>query len=183
MSEAGSQTVARIEFDNGVSLAINEASLPMLIGRGTTTDICVPLGEISREHCELYLEGGVLYVRDSSTNGTRVGNTYLNNGSFVPIEERTSIYLADETRLRVTPVECKSDVTRFRPVEPKPRPQLHVVEDVDDDEERSGVDRRQDHRRKLKNRRNNIVAVEFERRSSRPRRTSDRRVGERRAQF
>lgn len=161
------RAVARIEFDNGVSLAINETNLPMVIGRGTTTDMCVPFSEVSRQHCELYLENNKLYIRDSSTNGTRVGNTYLNKGSFLPIDQRTSVYLADETRLCVTPLDLPKDLTQIR-------------EETDD--ERSVDDRRGGERRQQKKRRENVVSVDFERRTRHARRSLERRVLDRRAQ-
>ena len=137
----------------------------MVIGRGTATDMCVPFSEISREHCELYLENDKLYIRDSSTNGTRVGNTFLNNGSYIPIEQRTSVYLADETRLRVTPLEFPKDLTNIR----------EFTDESADDNRRSGE------RRLLKKRRENVVSVDFERRSRQARRSLERRVVNHRA--
>ena len=50
-------------------------SAPSIIGRKPEADIRIPLGEVSRAHCEVRLKGNQLFVRDlGSSNGTYVNN-------------------------------------------------------------------------------------------------------------
>jgi pSer/pThr/pTyr-binding forkhead associated (FHA) protein len=53
--------------------------LPSTIGRGRGTTIMLPHPLVSRQHCELYEDGGRLMVRDlGSLNGTFVNNERIN---------------------------------------------------------------------------------------------------------
>ncbi len=48
---------------------------PSIIGRKPEADIRIPLGEVSRAHCEIRLNGSKVVVRDlGSSNGTYVNN-------------------------------------------------------------------------------------------------------------
>ncbi len=96
------RNVARIGLANGISFTLTEDSLPVVIGRDRTCDICIPSGHVSRRHCELYLINGVLCLKDTSTNGTSVGNRTVRQES-CSIKEATEILLAGETRITVTP--------------------------------------------------------------------------------
>ena len=50
-------------------------SLPTVIGRGQDCKLKLPQPLVSRRHCELFEQGGRLYVRDlDSMNGTYVGS-------------------------------------------------------------------------------------------------------------
>ncbi len=61
----GADGPAEIELDR----------LPMVLGRAKDCDICLPHSLVSRSHCEIYEEDGLLYVRNTeSLNGTFVGN-------------------------------------------------------------------------------------------------------------
>ena len=77
--------LAKIELDNGISFSVNEGNLPLLIGRDHSCDLCVPRNDVSRHHCELYVENDVLFLKDTSTYGTIVGNRRL-RGESVPID-------------------------------------------------------------------------------------------------
>ncbi|MBD3648121.1 MAG: FHA domain-containing protein [Pseudomonadales bacterium] len=109
--------MARIELENGVSFAIDENSLPLRIGRDSNSDICLPFSHVSRHHCELYLLGGTLCIRDTSTNGTRVDNRTIREES-VSLRRPTSVLLANETRLTISPcivTEINEDDSPWRP--------------------------------------------------------------------
>ena len=55
-----------------------ELKLPLVIGRGDKATFRIPHGRISRRHCELLEENGIVYVRDlGSTNGTMLKGTML----------------------------------------------------------------------------------------------------------
>lgn len=55
-----------------------KVSTPCLIGRSKEAGLTVTHPAMSRKHCELYEEGGKLYLRDnSSLNGTMFGGEYV----------------------------------------------------------------------------------------------------------
>lgn len=55
-----------------------DVTLPVLIGRGEQANFRIPHVRISRKHCEIFEENGVVYVRDlGSTNGTMLRGTML----------------------------------------------------------------------------------------------------------
>ena len=63
-----------------------------IIGRRPDCDLCIPLREISRRHCELELYGGSLKLRDlGSSNGT-----YLNGQK---LEQVTEIKAGDTIKI------------------------------------------------------------------------------------
>ena len=101
--------VARIELENGISFSVAEGSLPLLIGRGSSCGLCVPIPHISRRHCELYLENDVLCLRDMSSNGTTVGSKRL-KGESISIQGRTQILIAGEARITVTPADLDENM-------------------------------------------------------------------------
>ena len=148
--------VAKIELDNGISFSINESSLPLKIGRDTNCDICIPLSQVSRRHCELSLINDTLCIRDVSTNGTWVGEIRLKGESFV-IQSRTSVHFTDAVKIVVTP--------------------CGIGEESDD--QRVISERRVNERRNMK-RRQIVSVVESERRQHETRRKTDRRSSSRR---
>jgi pSer/pThr/pTyr-binding forkhead associated (FHA) protein len=63
-----------------------------IIGRRPDCDLCIPLKEISRRHCELELRSGLLKLRDlGSSNGT-----YLNGQK---IEQEAEINTGDTIKI------------------------------------------------------------------------------------
>ncbi len=101
-----SRLVARVELNGGISFSIYEGSLPLLIGRDPACGICVPQSQVSRRHCELYLEDDQLYLKDISTNGTTIGNRKL-RGESVAIEGRTSVLMAKEPAITIIPSDLE----------------------------------------------------------------------------
>jgi len=152
--------IARVELEGGVSFSLTEASLPLQIGREIDCDISIPSGLISRHHCELFLANGVLSLRDSSSNGTVVAGRNIKGGSVV-IERETTVLVAGETRLVITPIDELEPVKNRRKV-----PERREME-------RRSADRRQDD-----------ILVPFDQRKSArrdlERRNNDRRNDERR---
>ena len=144
--------VAKIELDNGIIFSVKEDSLPLLIGRAASCDICVPMSRVSRRHCELFLVNDVLCIKDISSNGTTVGSRKL-KGETISIQDRISILFTDESMITVTP--CAMD-------------------DVSDDR-RLLSDRRQNVRRQTGNR-TNVTVLDFERRRVEDRRCMNRRA-------
>ena len=94
--------IAKIELDNGVSIAIREDQLPITIGRGKGCDIRIAEPFVSRMHCELFLgEGHALCLKDMSANGTTVNNRVV-SGESIRINGKSQVLLADECVFTVT---------------------------------------------------------------------------------
>ena len=146
-----SSPVAKIRFDNGISFTINESSMPLLIGRSAGCDICIPTANVSRKHCELYLDDMELRLRDISTNGTLVGSRRLIRES-IPIQRPIRIHLAEYSMMTVTPCAVHDGI----------------------DQDRTRISPRKKERRHS-TRRTDVFQVDFEQRSGDPRRTRLRR--------
>ncbi|HIG41582.1 MAG: FHA domain-containing protein [bacterium] len=150
--------VAKIQLDNGISFVVYENSLPLLIGRDPGCGICIPADNVSRHHCELYLDDIDLCLRDLSTAGTVVGSKKFRGGT-ISIQSTTKVQLAPQTVMTITPFELIDKTMLEQATDPNQ--QL--------------TDRRRFTRR------TRIVAVDIERRSVQPRRVNIRRARERTA--
>lgn len=146
------QLVVRIELDNGIIFSIDQDKLPMIVGRGPDCDIRIPQGSVSRHHCELFVQNNTLFLKDTSANGTLVGNKKI-RGESVSIEAATKIVFAKDAVMTVIPSGL-GDETRVMEMDPN----------------RREVNRRQSKRR------SNVYVVDFERRSDTTRRVCERRV-------
>ena len=147
--------IARIELENGVNFTVTESSLPLQIGRERDCDITIPSGHVSRHHCELFMEDGELCLKDTSSNGTLVGNQDVKGGT-VTITRRTTIIVAGDAKLVITPVN------ELEPVKTR----------------RKNADRRDEERREAERRQEQILVPFDQRKASR--RESDRRERQRR---
>lgn len=144
--------LAKIELDNGISFSINEGNLPLLIGRDLSCDLRVPRNDVSRQHCELYLENDVLLLKDTSTYGTIVGNKRL-RGESVSIDAPTTVSFAGDATITITPSAIGNVIKNRKFIS----------------------DRRESDRRQTA-RRTNVCVVQFERRANETRRKAQRRV-------
>jgi hypothetical protein len=62
-------------------------SLPIVIGRSRDADLTVAHPMISRKHCEIYEDGGLLTIRDlGSMNGTFVAGQQIKEASLKPAD-------------------------------------------------------------------------------------------------
>ncbi len=147
------QLVVKIELDSEICFSIDASNLPWLIGRDQNCDIRVPQSSVSRQHCELYLKNGVLFLKDTSTNGTIVGSKRL-KGESVSIDAPTTIIFAGDTSITITP-STVGEVIR---------------------DKRFNSNRRENDRRQTE-RRTNATVVQFERRTDETRRMVQRRGG------
>ena len=143
-----SSIIARIELDKSNSIAIYESSLPFTIGRGTDCDLCIADNHVSRHHCELSRINDVLFLKDTSANGTIIGDRLITQES-VSIDGKTSISLGGAIQIGLTPL-------------------------VSGGERADTSDRRACERRQITDRRANVVTVDFNRREI-ERRDSPRR--------
>ncbi len=66
---------AKLHVINGkVSKTVIDLKPPLTIGRGKEAGLTVAHPEISRKHCQIYEQGGLLMIKDLlSTNGTLIG--------------------------------------------------------------------------------------------------------------
>jgi len=65
---------------------------PLVVGRDPGQDLHVPDSEVSRTHCEVWLEGQAVRVRDlGSTNGTYVDGQLLGDSIALPIAGRLRV--------------------------------------------------------------------------------------------
>ncbi len=142
--------VAKIELSNGVTFAVGRANLPLSIGRGSGCDITIPSGHVSRRHCEVDMINGELCLTDTSSNGTMVREKLVKQGS-VKISDRTSVYLAGEILITITPERAKKKA------------------------DTSLEDRRRERERRQQERRHEMLVVPFDLRKNQERRQQERR--------
>jgi EAL domain-containing protein (putative c-di-GMP-specific phosphodiesterase class I) len=70
-------------------------AFPFVVGRLPECDLCIPTANVSKQHAEIVLEGGRLYVRDlGSTNGTFVNRRRVNGRE--PLHDGDLLYFASE---------------------------------------------------------------------------------------
>ena len=94
--------IAKIELENGITIAIQDFQLPMTIGRSKECDIRISEPYVSRLHCELYLDSKrKLCVKDLSVNGTTVDSRSL-SGESTQIANRSLVIFAGEMGMTVT---------------------------------------------------------------------------------
>jgi EAL domain-containing protein (putative c-di-GMP-specific phosphodiesterase class I) len=91
---AGNGTVAYLEYFSARNKLVRRIlldPLPFRIGRGSGAHLLISHQEVSKNHSEIYCEGGNFFLRDlASTNGTflnrrRIGQAMLNNDDLVHI--------------------------------------------------------------------------------------------------
>ena len=70
---------------NGSRKILPLPSSVTVIGRRRSCDLCIPLTSVSRRHCQLYIDDGVLKVRDlKSRNGTHLNGKRINEAALRP---------------------------------------------------------------------------------------------------
>lgn len=71
--------------DSGKTTAVPMKRARMVIGRKPECEIRIPRPEVSREHCEIRVDGGRLLVRDlGSSNGTLIDGKRISGETAVP---------------------------------------------------------------------------------------------------
>lgn len=88
-------------------------STPLIIGRKPEADIRIPLGEVSRAHCEVRVQGGKILVRDLGSS----------NGTYVNDQKVTEAALKAGDQMRVGPVQFTVQVDgKPERISPPPAP-------------------------------------------------------------
>ena len=89
----------------------------VVIGRRPEADIRIPVGEVSRAHCEIKVQGDKVLVRDLGSS----------NGTFVNDERISEATLKPGDHMRIGPVEFTIQIdgvpAKIQPVTPKPAQQ------------------------------------------------------------
>ena len=61
---------------------------PLVFGRRESCDICLRFPNVSGQHCELFLQDGIWYIKDlGSTNGTKVNGQNVQQKLLRPGDE------------------------------------------------------------------------------------------------
>lgn len=101
---------------------------PCLLGRSKEAGLTVAHPAMSRKHCELYEEGGKLFLRDnSSLNGTLCKGEYVENPVQLQFGDEFTV---GELKFRVSAVENVSSEARLEIAD---RPTASVSIDLKDD--------------------------------------------------
>ena len=80
-----------------------------VVGRQQECDLCVPLMVVSRKHCEINADGGVLRVRDLGSrngtlvNGKKIAEAVLNPGDTLQIGPVSFAVQIDDADVILTP--------------------------------------------------------------------------------
>jgi len=83
---------------NGSQKVFPMPSSITVIGRRPDCDLCVPLASVSKRHCQLNYDGGLLHVRDLSSrngtylNGKRVDEAVIKAGDSIEIGRLTFVF-------------------------------------------------------------------------------------------
>ncbi len=84
-----------------------EVALPCVIGRGKQCDVTIVHPLVSRRHCEIYEENGVVMMRDlGSLNGTLFQGVRIGRGVAIP---SGSFFSIGRLMLRVTRLDGHED--------------------------------------------------------------------------
>lgn len=103
---------------DGKQKEFNLPSAVTIIGRRQDCDLCIPLMNVSRRHCEINQDEGTLKVRDLGSkngtfvNGTKIDETEVNQGDHIsvgPIEFTlsTSDTQSDSSAIMSAPDDVK----------------------------------------------------------------------------
>jgi len=107
-----------------------------VIGRRPECDIRIPKAEISRQHCQIFLEGGTLKVKDlGSSNGTFVNSekileAVINAGDQISVGHTTFAVRIDGMPQTFEQQKVKTAVKPAAPAPKKPQAKSEDIEDV-----------------------------------------------------
>ncbi len=136
-----------VTFDkNGVQKVFPLPSTVTVIGRRHRCDLCIPLMSVSKRHCQLNIDNGVLKIRDLNSrngtylNGSRINEAVIRPGDYIEIGPLAFAFQIDgrpETinapKLRIT-----KPLKKAAPAEPADE-DLEVFAGLNDIEEQDGT--------------------------------------------
>ncbi len=109
---------AKLRIVDGARPATIRLKLPLTVGRSKTAQLKVPHSQVSRSHCEIYEESGMLVVHDlGSSNGTFISGERIDEPTFLLPGESLKIgkvlfeadYDAPELDIEETEIEFVMD--------------------------------------------------------------------------
>ncbi len=119
---------------NGTTKTFPLPASVTVIGRQQQCDLCIPLMVISRKHCEINADGGVLRVRDLGSrngtvvNGKKVADAVLNPGDTFQIGPLAFGVQLDGVPAELIPPEPAVSI----PETPSPAPEYHPGDGIGD---------------------------------------------------
>ena len=119
---------------NGVTKTFPLPASVTVVGRQQECDLCIPLMVISRKHCEINSDGGVLRVRDLGSrngtlvNGKKIADAVLNPGDSFQIGPLLFGVQVDGVPAELTPPAPAE--SRSEP--PLPEPEYHPGDGIGD---------------------------------------------------
>jgi len=108
---------------DGSQKAFSLSSNTMIIGRRHDCDLCIPLMDVSRRHCELSQNEEALEIRDLDSrngtflNGERIKETTVQPGDYIQIGPLTFLLQIDGEPEKIIPP---------KPKQAKPKPPAKV---------------------------------------------------------
>ncbi len=105
-----------------------------VVGRQQECDLCIPLMVVSRKHCEINHDGGVLRVRDLGSrngtlvNGKKIADAVLNPGDTLHIGPVAFAIQVDG--MPAEPIGLESAASS--PQTPSPEPEYHPGDGIGD---------------------------------------------------
>lgn len=109
---------AKLRIVDGARPATIRLKLPLTVGRSKSAQLKVPQSQVSRSHCEIYEETGMLVVHDlGSSNGTFISGERIDEPTFLLPGESLKIgnvlfeadYEAPELDIEETEIEFVMD--------------------------------------------------------------------------
>ena len=109
---------AQLRIVDGAKPAAIRLKLPLKVGRSRSAKIKVPQSQVSRTHCEIYEESGMLVVNDlGSSNGTYISGERIDEPTFLLPGETLQIgkvlfeadYEAPDLQIEETEIEFVMD--------------------------------------------------------------------------
>ncbi len=116
---------------NGTTKTFPLPASVTVVGRQQQCDLCIPLMVISRKHCEINADGGVLRVRDLGSrngtlvNGKKIADAVLNPGDSFQIGPLSFGVQVDGVPAEVIPPEPAVST-------PSPEPEYHPGDGIGD---------------------------------------------------
>ena len=132
---------AKLFVVDGAKPADIKLKLPLIVGRSRSAKIKVPQSQVSRKHCEIYEESGMLVVHDlGSSNGTYISGERIDEPTFLLPGETLQIgkvlfqadYEAPELDIEETEIEFVMDEESEDESNPETKPSTANNEKVDE---------------------------------------------------
>ncbi len=119
---------------NGTAKTFSLPGSVTVVGRQQKCDLCIPLMVVSRRHCEINQDGGVLRIRDLGSrngtlvNGKKIADAVLNPGDTLQVGPVSFGIQLDGVPAELIPPESAAS----SPPTPSPEPEYHPGDGIGD---------------------------------------------------